>query len=418
MGRVRWVICALLFFATTINYVDRYVFSVLKQEVLIGRLGWTEADYGDVFAWFSLSYAFAMLAAGRVLDRIGIRLGLALAVVWWSLAAMGHAFSGAVGAFLVWRVLLGIGEAANFPAAIKAVSEWFPRRERALATGLFNSGTNVGAMVTPAAVAAIIAVSSWRWTFILLGALGFLWLGFWWALYRKPEEHPSLGAAERAYIQSEPAEPVAKMAWAPLLGLRQTWAVTLAKTLTDPVWWFYLFWIPGFLYRKFGITIAGATLPISVIYTMASLGSIGGGLIPSFLLKRNWSPNAARKTALLVCALLVLPVVFAAVTDRPWVAIVLVGLACGAHQGWSANVYTTTSDMFPKQAVGSVTGIAGFGGALAGWAMGRFVGGWLNAHADNYLPIFLTAAAMYVIALAVLHVLAPRLERATLAQAA
>jgi len=411
-GNYRWIICALLFFATTINYVDRNLMSVLKQEVLIGKLGWTEANYGDVMSWFYLAYAFMMIAAGRIIDRIGIRLGFALAIVWWSLAAMGHAISGAIVAFLVWRILLGIGEAANFPASIKTVSEWFPRSERTLATGIFNSGTNIGAIATPVAVSAILALGSWRWTFIVVGSFGFIWLLFWWAIYQKPENHPRLGRAELAYIQSEPSEQVVKVPWLPLLRFRQTWAITVAKTLTDPIWWFYLGWIPGFLNRKFGVTIAGVTLPLGIIYTMATVGSISGGLIPAFLLKRKWSLNRARKTSLLICALLVLPVVFAALTHSAWTAVFLVGLACAAHQGWSANVFTTASDMFPKQAVGSITGIAGFGGALGGWAMGRYVGRYLDAHPYNYLPLFVTGAAIYLLAFIILHLFAPKLEKA------
>jgi ACS family hexuronate transporter-like MFS transporter len=414
VGRYRWVICLLLFLATTINYVDRQVISILKQDVLIGQLGWTEADYGNVFAWFSLSYAVMMILAGRFIDRIGLKLGFAIAIVWWSLAAMGHAFSGAVAAFAFWRVMLGIGEAANFPASIKAVSEWFPRRERALATGIFNSGTNIGAIITPIAVAWILAIANWQTVFVSLGALGFVWLAFWWFVYSEPDKNPRVSREELAYIHSEPDTRTQTVPLGALIGLRQTWAVFLGKALTDPVWWFYLFWVPGFLGQRFGVKIAGLALPILVIYTMASIGSIAGGWIAAAFLKRQWSGNAARKTAMLICALSVTPVIFCPLTDNYWVAVLLVGLACAGHQGWSANLFTTASDMFPKAAVGSVTGIGGFGGALAGFAMGRWVGGLLNAQAGNYLPIFAVAASIYLVALLIIHLLVPRMDKAVL----
>jgi ACS family hexuronate transporter-like MFS transporter len=418
VGRYRWVICWLLFVATTINYIDRNVVSILKQDVLIGKLGWTEADYGNVFAWFSLSYAVMMIVAGRVIDRIGLKLGFAIAIIWWSLAAMGHAISGAVASFVFWRVMLGIGEAANFPASIKAVSVWFPKSERALATGLFNSGTNIGSILTPIAVAWILWISNWQMVFISMGALGFVWLAFWWWVYTEPEKHPSLSKEELAYIHSEPEPPSqAAPSWASLLGLRQTWAFFFGKALTDPVWWFYLFWTPGFLSQRFHVNIAGLALPILVIYTLASLGSVAGGWVAGALMRQGWTTNRARKTALLICALTVTPVVFTPLTDNYWVAVILVGIACAGHQGWSANIFTTASDMFPKVAVASVTGIGGFGGALAGFAMGRWVGGWLNAHSASYLPIFAVAAAIYLVALLVVHLLVPNLEKAELKNA-
>jgi ACS family hexuronate transporter-like MFS transporter len=416
VGRYRWTICWLLFVATTINYIDRNVVSILKQDVLIGKLGWTEADYGNVFAWFSLSYAVMMIITGRVIDRIGLKIGFAAAIIWWSLAAMGHAISGAVSAFIFWRIMLGIGEAANFPASIKAVSIWFPKRERALATGIFNSGTNIGAILTPIAVAWILSISSWQMVFIAMGALGFIWLAFWWAIYTEPEKHPRVSASELAYIHSEPEPPAQAIPWSSLIGLRQTWAFFFGKALTDPVWWFYLFWVPGFLSQRFHVNIAGLALPLLIIYTLASLGSVAGGWIAGFFLKRQWSTNAARKMALLLCALSVTPVFFTALTDNYWIAVVLVGIACAGHQGWSANLFTTTSDMFPKAAVASVTGIGGFGGAIAGWAMGRWVGGWLNAHSANYLPIFAVSASIYLVALMVIHLLVPNIEKAKLGE--
>ncbi len=418
-GHFRWVICGLLFLATTINYVDRNVISILKPLFLKasaqGGLGWSEANFADVVTWFQLAYAVMMLAAGVIIDRIGIRWGFALAIAWWSFAAMGHALAGTVLAFIVWRVLLGIGEAGNFPASIKTVAEWFPRRERALATGLFNAGTNTGAVATPFLVAWILAAfGGWQWVFILVGSIGFLWLLLWLRIYGKPEDHPRISKAELAYIQQEPEEKVEKVPWLPLLRFRQTWAFTIGKFLTDPIWWFYLFWAPGFLARKFHVEIKAMGAPVFVIYLLADVGSVGGGWLFALFLKRGWSPNAARKSAMLVCALAVLPVIFASLTPSLWVAVFLIGLACAAHQGWSANIFTLTSDMFPKRAVGSVTGIGGFAGAMGGVFFSQHVGSVLQADPNNYLPILIIAGTIYLGALCIVHALAPKLTPAKL----
>lgn len=417
-GYIRWIICALLFYATTVNYIDRNIISILKPLFLSpaasGGMGWSEADFADVVKYFQLAYAIMMLGAGAVIDRIGIRRGFALAIVFWSFAAMGHALAGTVMAFIIWRVLLGVGEAANFPACIKTVAEWFPRRERALATSIFNSGTNIGAVATPFAVAWVLATfnNDWRWVFILAGLLGFIWLVFWFWLYRRPEEHPHLSPGELAYIQSEPEPKATKTPWFPLLKFRQTWAFTIGKFLTDPIWWFYLFWGPGFLNRKFGVEIGAMGAPLFVIYTMASVGSIAAGWLPAYFLKRGWSANAARKTAMLVCAVSVLPVILAAGTSSLWTAVMLIGLACAAHQGWSANIFTLTSDMFPKKAVGSVTGIGGFAGGLGGYFFSQHVGKVLKLDPNNYLPILIIGGTIYLVALGIIQVLAPRLEKA------
>jgi MFS transporter, ACS family, hexuronate transporter len=418
-GNIRWTICGLLFIATTINYIDRQVISILKplflDTVAHGGLGWTEGDFADVVKYFQLAYAFMMLGAGSWIDRIGIRWGFALAIIWWSFAAMGHALAGTVLAFALWRVLLGIGEAANFPACIKTVAEWFPRRERALATGLFNSGTNIGAIVTPFAVAAVLAYfGSWKWVFILAGLVGFLWLILWFLFYHRPEEHPRLSKQELAYIQSEPSENVGKFPWLPLLKIRQTWAFTLGKFMTDPIWWFYLFWGPGFLNRKFEVQIGAMGAPILVIYTLASFGSVLGGLLPAFFLKRGWSPNLSRKIAMLICALCVIPVILAATTTSLWTAVFLIGLACAAHQGWSANIFTLSSDMFPKKAVGSVVGIGGFAGGLGGYFFSQHVGKVLKQNPNDYLPILVIAGSIYLFALLIIQLLAPKLEKATI----
>ena len=407
----RWTICALLFAATTINYIDRNIIGILKEDVLIKQLGWTEVDYGDVVFYFQIAYAFMMIAAGGIIDRIGTKLGFALAIIWWSFAAMGHAISGTVVAFMFWRFMLGIGEAANFPAAIKTVAEWFPKRERALATSIFNSGSNIGAIITPFAVAGILAVWGWQMVFIALGAVGFLWLIFWWLMYQRPEDHPRVSKAELDYIHSEPIEPTEKLPWLPLLRYKETWAFFLAKGLTDPVWWFYLFWIPGFLSRRFEVTIGKVGWPLMVIYIMASVGSIAGGWLAAVLLKRGWSVNAARKTTLLTFALAVTPVFIAATTSSLTLAVLLFGLACGAHQGWSANIFTTPSDMFPKRWIASVTGLGGCAGAGGGMIMAKLVSRHLNQNPNDYLPILIPCGLIYLVALLIFHFMVPKMDQ-------
>jgi ACS family hexuronate transporter-like MFS transporter len=416
-GYFRWVICGLLFLAATVNYMDRQVISILKP-MIVGwtSLGWSEAQYGNVISYFQLAYAGSMLFIGALIDRIGIKKGFAIAIVFWSLASMGHAISGAVASFIVFRVLLGIGEAANFPASVKAVAEWFPKSQRALATGIFNSGTNVGAFVTPFAVAWILTnLHSWRYSFIFTGTLDLCWLVLWLIVYQRPEEHPMLSKKELAYIRSERDERIEnKTPWRALFKFRQTWAFTIGKGITDPVWWVWLFWVPGFLYKKFGVDIKSMGLPLVVIYSMASVGSIGGGWISAFLMKHGLSANVSRKTAMLVCALCVMPVIFAAMTPHVWTAVLLIGLACGAHQGWSANILTLPSDMFPRRAVASVVGIGGAAGGIGGFLISRIVGWILNKNPGNYLPIFIVAGSMYLIALIVIQFMAPRLKPAML----
>jgi len=354
-----------------------------------------------------------MLVAGALIDRIGIRKGLLIAIIWWSFAAMGHAISGTVLSFAIWRIMLGIGEAAYFPASIKAVAEWFPKKERALATGIFNAGTNIGAMVTPYLVFWIMsAMGSWRWAFIMTGALGFLWAVLWFLVYKRPQEHPRLSKTELAYIQSEPEEKIEKTPWMPLLKLKQTWAFTIAKCLTDPIWWVWLFWVPGFLKIKFGVDIESVGVPIIVIYIMADIGSIGGGWLSAIFIKKGWSVNAARKTAMLICAIAVIPVIYASMTADKWTSILLIGLACGAHQGWSANLFTLASDMFPKRAVGSVVGIGGAAGGIGGFIIANYVGGVLDKNPNNYLPIFIIAGSIYLISLVIVQFLVPKLEPA------
>jgi MFS transporter, ACS family, hexuronate transporter len=410
-GHYRWVICALLFFATTINYIDRQVLGVLAPD-LQRALGWSQVDYARLITVFSAAYAVGLLLAGRLLDRFGTRLGLGLAVALWSVAAMGTSLAASLAGFALARALLGFFEAANFPASIKAVAEWFPRRERALATGIFNSGSNVGAVVVPLLVPAVAAAYGWQGAFVVTGAIGLAWLALWFGLYAPPERHPRVSPAELAYIRSDPAEATTAVPWLALLGTRQAWAFVVAKFLTDPVWWFYLYGLPKFFNERHRLSLSEFSLPLIVIYLLADVGSIGGGWLSSSLLKRGWSVNAARKTAMLVCALGVVPVVFVTRVDSVWVAVLIFGLATAAHQGWSANVFTTASDMFPRRAVGSVVGIGGMAGAWGGVFGATVVGYTLQFTGSDYAPLFLVCASVYLLALAGVQVLAPRLQPA------
>ena len=432
----RWVICGLLFFAATVNYIDRQVIGILKP-TLAGEFGWQdERIYAAIVFTFQFAYAVGLLLAGRVIDRLGVRLGFTIAVVLWSVAAVGHAaagwfpwlrlptlnldaatgfaiviLTGAAAGFALARFALGIGEAGNFPAAIKTVAEWFPRKERALATGIFNSGTNVGALVTPLAVPWLARNWGWEGAFIATGLTGFVWVVLWLWLYRAPEVHPAVSSSELAYIRSDPFEQTTPIAWKRLFPHRQTWAFALGKFMTDPIWWLYLFWIPDFLNRNHNLDLKASALPLIVIYLVADVGSIGGGWISSALIKRGWTVNGARKTAMFICALSVLPIMFAAKVSSLWVAVGLVALAAAAHQGWSANLFTLTSDMFPRRAVGSVVGIGGMSGAIGGMFIALMVGQILQS-TGSYVPIFIIAGWAYLIALAIVHLLAPRLEPA------
>ena len=410
VGKYRWVICALLFFATTINYIDRQVFGILGPE-LQKIFGWSSKDYTDIVFWFEAAYAIGLLSAGRFLDWIGTRVGYALSLIVWSLAAMLHAAMSSIGGFSFARFLLGVGEAGNFPAAIKTVAEWFPRRERALATGIFNAGSNVGAIAAPIAVPLLFISVGWQWAFILTGAIGFLWLFFWFALYRVPTAHPKLTAAELAYIQNDPPEPSAHVPWRALLKYRQTWAFVIAKFLTDSIWRWYLYLLPMFFARAFALDIRSFGPPLVVIYVLADVGSIGGGWLSSRLIRNGYSVNVSRKTALLVCALCVIPVVFVTQLSNVWYAVSLVGLAAAAHQGWSANLFTTASDMFPKQAVGSIVGLGGMTGALGAMLILK-VTGYVLTQTGSFTLLFIIAGSAYSIALAIIHLLVPRLEPA------
>ena len=397
----RWTICALLFVATTINYVDRQVLGILAP-TLQRELHWTEADYGDIVSWFSFAYAFGFLVAGRVIDWIGVRRGLGIAVVAWSFAAIGHAFARTAAGFSFARAMLGASESAIFPGSIKTVAEWFPQRERALATGIFNAGTNTGAILTPLLVPWIALRWGWQWAFVVTGALGFLWLLLWIPLYRNP---PAIAGAV--------AEP--RVPWVSLFGHRQTWAFIVGKLMADPVWWFYLYWLPKFLDAKYGVKLAQVAAPIIAVYLIADVGSVGGGWLSSALIKRGWSVNRARKVTMLAMALLIMPTALAARAPSMWAAVLIVGVAAAAHQAWSANVYTLASDMFPKSAVGSVVGIGAFAGAMGGVVFQRVTGRVLQANGSDYTPIFVVCGLAYVTAWTIIHLLAPRLEPARLA---
>ena len=409
-GNYRWMICALLFFATTINYIDRQVIGLLKT-TLSAEMGWNEIDYSNVVLAFQFAYAIGLLLVGRMMDWLGTKKGFSLSVIFWSFAAIAHVLARSAFGFAAARFALGLGESGNFPASIKTVAEWFPKKERALATGIFNAGSNVGAVVASLVVPWVTLAYGWRAAFIVTGAIGFVWLGFWWRLYKKPGEHPRISRQELAYIQSDPSEPSSPIQWKKLFPHRQTWAFAFAKFMTDPIWWLYLFWVPDFLHKKHGVTLTNIGLPIVMIYMIADIGSIGGGWISSALIKRGWSVNAGRKTAMLVCALAVAPIVFAAQVKSLWLAVGLVGLAAAAHSGWSANLFTTASDMFPRRVVGSIVGIGGMAGAIGGMLIAKVVG-YILEWTGSYLPVFIMAGFMYLLALLVLHLFAPRLEPA------
>jgi MFS transporter, ACS family, hexuronate transporter len=413
-GRFRWVICGLLFLGVTKNYMDRQVLGVLKGP-LQHELGWNDVDYGNLVFAFQAAYALGMISVGRLIDRLGTRIGYAIAMIFWSLASMAHAAANSFLTFAIARAALGFGEAGVFPASIKSVAEWFPKKERALATGIFNAGTNIGAIITPLVVPWIALHLGWRWAFLFTGALGFVWLALWLTLYRRPDEHPRCTAAERAYIQSDPIGATGRIPWARLLGYRQTWAFAAGKFMVDPIWWFYLFWIPDYLQREHGLRLTQIGLPILVIYLISDVGSIAGGWLSSGLIRRGFSVNAGRKWAMLVCAICVVPIAVVYRVSGLWPTTILIGLAAAAHQGFSANLFTLTSDLFPSRAVGSVVGIGGMAGAIGGMLIAQVVGHVLQWTNSYMIPFFIAASA-YLLALLLIHALSPQLEPAHMVQ--
>lgn len=410
VGYFRWMILFLVFLATTINYVDRQVIGILAP-TLKDEIGWSEIQYGYIITAFTFAYAIGLPLMGRIIDWIGTKIGYAVCLTGWSFAAIGHAFAGSVFGFGFARFSLGLFEAGNFPAAVKTVAEWFPKKERALAIGLFNAGSNVGAIIAPLVVPWITITWGWREAFIFTGAIGLLWLALWFWLYGKPETHKRVSEKELNYIQSDPADPTVKIPWRTLFKYRGTWAFAMGKMLTDPAWWFYLYWIPSFLYKNYGLTLNEIGIPLIIIYVMADVGSIGGGWLSSFFIKSGWSINKARKVTMLICAVSVTPIVFASQVSHLWIAVALLSLATAAHQGWSANLFTTVSDIFPRKAVASVVGLGGTFGAIGGMFIATATG-FILEFTGSYLPIFILAGSLYLVALLVINLLVPQIKEA------
>ncbi len=427
MGRYRWTICALIFFATTINYLDRSVISLLKP-YLEKQYKWTESDYSNIVIAFQAAYALGMIFVGRFIDWIGTKLGYGIVTLVWSIAAMSHALARSTFGFAVARGALGASESGNFPAAIKTVAEWFPKKERAFATGIFNSGANIGAVIAPLTVPWIAETWGWNWAFIITGAIGFIWLIFWFIAYEIPSRHKRLKKLEFDYIHSdtdevktsdEKMDKDSKISWFKLLQFKQTWAYVLGKFLTDPIWWFYLFWLPAFLKAQYHLTGTASSIPIALVYTLTTIGSIGGGWLPMNLIKKGWPVFKARKTSMLIYALLVIPVVFAQWLGsmNMWFAVLIIGLAASAHQAWSANIFTTVSDMFPKKTVASVTGIGGMAGATGGILIAYLAGRLFDHYKAighiqiGYYIMFIICGMAYLVAWLLMHFLAPRMKQ-------
>jgi len=426
VGKYRWTILSLVFFATTVNYLDRQVISLLKDDYLEPIFKWSETDYAHIVVVFQICYAVGMLGVGAIIDKIGTKLGYALSLTIWSLAAIAHALSTGTLGFMAARGMLGVSEAGNFPAAIKTVAEWFPKKERALATGIFNSGTNVGAIIAPLTVPLIAVAWGWQWAFILTGVIGLVWLLFWCFIYHSPNVHKKLSKEELAYINSDHEEPAEnadkpeKVSWFKLLTFKQTWAFFLGKLLTDPVWWFYLFWLPSFLNKQYHMTKTDVALPIAIVYTLTTIGSIFGGWLSGYFIKKGMAVYKARKIAMLIFALCALPVMLAQTLGQYsyWYAIIIIGIAASAHQAVSANIFTTASDMFPKKAVASVTGIGGMAGAVGGILIASLAGALLDhfkalgSIETGYHIMFLVCGSAYLIAWVIFNILAPKMKQA------
>jgi len=412
LGRVRWTVCAMLFVATSINYMDRQVIAILKP-TLEHSIGMTEVNYGYIVDAFQIAYAIGLLAAGRLIDKLGTRIGYMLVMAVWSFSAMGHALASTVLEFGFARFFLGLGESGNFPAAIKTVAEWFPQNERSLATGIFNSGANVGAILAPAIVPWVTLRYGWHAAFLTTGLFSVLWILWWFRYYRTPTDHSTLTARELRHIYQEAAAdmgPSPSVPWSRLLGYRQTWAFSIAKFLTDPIWYFYLFWLPSYFSAKFNLNLSHLGLPLIIVYNVSAIGSIGGGWLPAPFRRLGLSPYYARLAAMLFCAFLVVPIYTASSAKSVWTAIALISLAAGAHQGWSANLFTTSSDMFPRSAVGAVVGIGGMAGS-AGSALFAFFAGHILQLTHSYAVLFGIASSAYLLALIVMYLLAPGLKK-------
>jgi len=410
-GRVRWIICGLLFFACVLSYIDRLVLSVLKP-MLSHEYGWSESGYGDVVFWFQALYGVGFLLFGRLVDRVGAKIGYVLAMSVWTAAHMAHALVTSTFGFALVRLPLALGESGTYPAALAAIAEWFPKRERALAIGIFNAGANVGAVVTPLIVPAITLAMGWQSAFLITGLFNLVWLGAWIALYRRPRQHPRISQAEIDYIEAEPFVDQGRAPYKAVLSTRQAWAYMAGRFLIDPIWWTFLFWLPDFFSKRYGVDLKGFGPPLVAIYLLADVGSIFGGWLSSRMLALGFSANRARKTAMLICALMVVPVVFAQWAPSIWIAVVLLGLACAGHQGFSSNHFSLPADAFPRFAQGTVVGLGGFAGAVGGMLMAKYAGFILDRF-GSYTPIFVVAGCAYLIALLVVHLINPRYESVT-----
>lgn len=428
IGKYRWTICSLVFFATTINYLDRQVISLVVQDYLVPEFKWTETDYANITVAFQLAYALAMFGVGRLIDKLGTKIGYALSLFLWSLAAMGHALIRTTLGFFVARAALGVTEAGNFPAAIKATAEWFPKKERALATGIFNSGSNIGAIIAPLTVPFIAKEYGWRMAFFITGAIGLLWLIFWFWLYEIPKKQKRLKQTEFDYIHSDTDEAVSiaaaqkagtKLSWGKLLGYKQTWAFAIGKFLTDGIWWFYLFWLPKFLNAEFKLQKEDIAIPVALVYIIASVGSIFGGWLPMWFIKNGLPVFKARKKSMLIYAFCAVPVLSAQLfgSYNMWFAVCIIGFAAAAHQAWSANIFTTVSDMFPKVSVASVTGIGGMAGGLGGIVVSKSAGFLFDHYKalghiqTGYLIMFIICSVAYLTAWVIMHLLVPKMKR-------
>jgi ACS family hexuronate transporter-like MFS transporter len=425
-GNYRWVICALIFFATTINYLDRAVISLLKSN-LTKDFNWNDGDYANIEIAFKIAYSVGLLYAGRLIDKLGTKMGYFFSTLLWSVSAVCHALANSTFGFGVVRSALGLSEAGNFPSAIKTVAEWFPKKERALATGIFNSGANIGAIVAPLTVPFIAVAWGWRWAFVLTGSIGFIWLVLWLIFYEIPARQKRVSKTELNYINSDAdesdhsaqAQAGEKISWRKLLGYKQTWAFCIGKFLTDPIWWFYLFWLPDFLESEYGLKGTAIAMPVALVYTISTFGSIYGGYLPKSLIEKNWPVFKARKTSMLIYAFAVVPIVFAQILGNinMWLAVIIIGLAASAHQAWSANIFTTVSDMFPKRAVGSITGIGGMFGSVGGVFLSLFVQKNLFVHYRSihhievaYYIMFFVCGGAYLLAWCIMHFLVPKMK--------
>ena len=417
IGNQRWIVVALLFFATTINYIDRQVIGLLKPTLEV-EFGWSEKDYANIVMAFTAAYALGLLVFGRIIDRIGTKMGFSISIVFWSIAACLHGVVKTTFGFGVARAALGLGESGNFPAAIKTVAEWFPKKERALATGIFNSGANIGAVFAPILVPTSLALYGWQEAFIITGAIGFVWLIFWLYYYEIPTRHKKVTEAELAHIHSDNEEDTGNekpITWGTLFRVRQTYVFIAGKLLTDPIWWFFLFWLPSYFSTSFNLDLKKPGWPLVIIYMATSIGSIGGGYLSSYFIQKGWPVYKARKTAMFIFALCVLPIMSAKYATNMWVAVALISLAAAAHQAWSANIFTVASDMFPKKAISSVVGIGGMAGSLGGVLFPIFVGYILETYRQlgdstaGYNIIFFVCGLMYMLAWAVMHFISPKM---------